>query len=734
MSVLCLLLSTLFLCAENGYDLWLRYPKVTNLHLLKAYQNAISGISCPTPSATLSIAQKELSSALESMLGKQIHLQKSTQHKSIVVGTPETSAVIKQLLISQKSSLGKEGFIIKTQQYAGKKMILIASNSDIGALYGVYAFLRLLQTEQEISSVDISSTPKIQNRILNHWDNLNRSVERGYSGISIWNWHTLPNYIDQRYIDYARANASIGINGTVLTNVNANAIVLTKDYLLKAKALADVFRPYGIKVFLTAKFSAPIEIGGLKTADPLDPEVIQWWKDKCNEIYELIPDFGGFLVKANSEGQPGPQGYGRNHADGANMFADALAPYGGIVMWRAFVYDVRVQNEDEHFAEGNTGKHTETIAADDRFKQAYNEFKPLDGKFKANVLLQVKNGPIDFQPREPFSPLFGAMPNTPLMMEFQITQEYLGQGTNLVYEAPLFKECLNADTYEKGKESSIAKVIDGSLNNHTVSGIAGVANIGNDRNWTGHLFGQANWYAFGRLAWDYHLSSVAIANEWLKQTFTSDPNFVVPANKMMQTSREAAVNYMTPLGLNHIMGTGHHYGPAPWVDNAGRADWNPIYYHKADKLGLGFDRTITGSDALAQYAPEVQKQWSNMKTCDERFILWFHHVPWSFKMKSGRSLWDELCSKYYSGVDSVRSMQTTWDGLKEYVDKERFRQVKMLLRIQEKEAVWWRNACLLYFQTFSGMPIPLNFEKPQHTLKYYQSLKFPYAPGIGGNL
>jgi alpha-glucuronidase len=354
-------------------------------------------------------------------------------------------------------------------------------------------------------------------------------------------------------------------------------------------------------VYLTAKFSAPVEIGGLKTADPLDTAVQNWWNKKSDEIYALIPDFGGFLIKANSEGQPGPQGYGRTHADGANMFADALAPHGGIVMWRAFVYDVRVQKASEHFEEGKTGEHGATIASGDRFKQAYNEFKPLDGKFRKNVLLQVKNGPIDFQPREPFSPLFGAMPQTQVMMEFQLTQEYLGQATNLVYEAPLFKEVLNADTYANGKGSTVAKLIDGSLNDNTITGIAGVANIGNDINWTGHPFAQSNWYAFGRLAWDHDLSSAQIADEWLRQTFSNNTSFTAPAKNMMLASRETMVNYMTPLGLHHIMGTSHHYGPAPWIDNAGRDDWNPVYYHKADSVGIGFDRTTTGSNALAQY-------------------------------------------------------------------------------------------------------------------------------------
>jgi alpha-glucuronidase len=544
--------------------------------------------------------------------------------------------------------------------------------------------------------------------VLDHWDNLNRTVERGYAGFSIWDWHKLPGYIDQRYKDYARANAAIGINGTVLNNVNANALSLSKEYLEKTAALANVFRPYGIKVYLSARFSAPMEAGGLKTADPLDPTVQQWWKDKVKEIYSYIPDFGGFLVKANSEGQPGPQNYGRTHADGANMLADALAPYKGIVMWRAFVYDAK--------------------ADQDRFKQAYEEFKPLDGKFRENVAIQVKNGPIDFQPREPFHPLFGAMPHTPLMLEFQLTQEYLGFATHLVYLPTLFREVLDADTYEKGKGSTVAKVIDGSLEGHAISGMAGVANIGNDRNWTGHPFGQANWYALGRLAWDHSLSPEKIADEWLRQTFSNDPDFVGPVKKMMLASHETLVNYMTPLGLHHIMGYSHHYGPAPWYDKAARADWNPVYFHRADSSGIGFDRTTSGSDALGQYTPEARRQWENLRNCPDEYLLWFHHVPWTYTLHSGRTLWNEMCYRYQSGVAGVQQMVRTWDSVARYVDEERASQVKMLLNIQLNEARWWRDACLSYFQTFSGMPLPQGVPAPAHTLEYYKSLTFPYAP------
>lgn len=718
--------ATLF--GEDGYRLWLRYDKIDNPSLLQHYRNIISGIQFPTSSPTLIVAKKELVDGLEGLLGKKLNVAERQNIASVRVGT-FSMPLINSIIKNDNLNLGNEGFFIVTKKINKKNNILIAADSDVGVLYGVFQFLRLIQTHQSIEKLSIVSIPKIQNRILNHWDNLNRIVERGYAGASIWNWHLLPGYIDKRYIDYARANASIGINGTVLTNVNANALVLTKLYLEKVAALANVFRPYNIKVYLTARFSAPIDIGGLKTADPLNVDVQNWWKQKVDEIYNYIPDFGGFLVKANSEGQPGPQSYGRTHADGADMLADALAPHNGIIIWRAFVYDIP--------ATQNTNVETQTFAPlpyslNDRFKQAYNEFKPLDGKFRKNVSIQVKNGPIDFQPREPFSPLFGAMPQTPLVMEFQITQEYLGQATNLVYEAPLFKECLDADTYIKGKGSIVAKVIDGSLENYSVTAMSGVANIGNDRNWTAHPFGQANWYAFGRLAWDYNFSSAQVADEWLRQTFTNDLHFVEAAKKIMLMSRETLVNYMTPLGLHHIMGTGHHYGPAPWVSNAGRADWNPVYYHRADSVGIGFDRTEKGSNALSQYSVEVRTQWEDVKNCDEKYLLWFHHVPWNYKMRSGKTLWEELCYKYHTGVDSVRWMQTTWEGLKNYVDRERFEQVQMLLAIQEKEAVWWRNACLLYFQTFSKMPIPPNYEKPDHDLEYYKALRFPYAPGNGG--
>ncbi|WP_018479476.1 alpha-glucuronidase family glycosyl hydrolase [Pontibacter roseus] len=698
--------------AEDGYRLWQRYDLVQDASKLAAYRQTVGELVLEGDSPTLSVAQKELQTGLAGLLGQPVAVaQQPTQQRALVAGTPSSSTFIKNLGIADRlKPLGDEGYLLLTTKQNGRSYTLIAANTDIGVLYGSFHFLRLLQTQQDISSLSLSSAPKTRNRVLNHWDNLDRTVERGYAGFSLWDWHRLPDYIDQRYIDYARANASIGINGTVLTNVNANALVLTPAYIQKVAALADAFRPYGLKVYLTARFSAPIEIGGLKTADPLEPQVQAWWKAKSDEIYKAIPDFGGFLVKANSEGQPGPQNYGRNHAEGANMLADVVAPHGGIVMWRAFVYDDK--------------------EPDDRAKQAYNEFKPLDGTFRDNVLVQVKNGAIDFQPREPFHPLFGAMPKTPLMMEFQITQEYLGQGTSLAYLSPMYKETLDSDTHAKGKGSTVAKVVDGTLHKHQLTGIAGVANIGTDRNWTGHQFGQANWYNFGRLAWNHDLSSEAIAEEWIRMTFTNKQEFVAPVKQMMLASHETVVNYMTPLGLHHIMAWDHHYGPGPWIKDKHRADWTSVYYHKADEKGIGFDRTKTGSNAVAQYFPPVAKQFSSLKQVPEKYLLWFHHVGWDYKVKSGRTLWDELCYRYSDGVKGVQQMQQTWDKMQGQVDEERFQHVKTFLAMQEKEARWWRDACLLYFQTFSKRPIPQDLEKPAHTLEHYMRLDPKFVPGI----
>ena len=695
--------------AETGYELWLRYRQVADAARLSEYRAAISELVMQGDSPTLRIVREELGAGLGGLLGRPLTIvPQPTSSGAVIVGTPASSRLIASLpLTAELRSVGPDGFVVRTMAVSGRRALVVAANRDVGVLYGAFHLLRLMQTNRSLAAVNVTSVPRIQLRMLDHWDNLDRSVERGYAGPSLWDWAALPSAISPRYRDYARANASIGINAVALTNVNANARVLTPEYLTKAAAVAAVLRPYGIRVFLTARFSAPKEIGGLETADPLDPDVRAWWKQKADEIYRTLPDFGGFLVKANSEGQPGPQDYKRSHADGANMLADAVAAHGGVVMWRAFVYsnDVPV----------------------DRIRQAYDEFHPLDGAFRDNVFVQVKNGALDFQPREPFHPLFGAMRKTPLMMELQITKEYLGQDTHLVYLAPLFKEVLDADTWAKGKGSTVGKDIDGSLHGHRRTGIAGVSNVGSDTSWTGSQFNQANWYAFGRLAWNHDLSAAAIADEWIRMTFTNDDRAVATIRSMMLTSREAVVNYMTPLGLAHIMATGHHYGPGPWADG-GRADWTPSYYHRADSLGLGFDRTSTGSNAVAQYAPPVRDRYARRATVPDSVLLWFHHVRWTDRLGSGRTLWDELVHRYSAGVDSARAMRRAWDGVRASIDTARFSEVASFLDIQAREAKWWRDASLLYFQTFSRMPIPARYEQPAHPLEYYKALRCPADP------
>lgn len=678
--------------AEDGYDLWLRYKPIEASYAAQYKPHALAIIGDDTP--ILNSAKSELKRGLDGLLAQDTPLTQTVTDGAIVLQTGDTS-------------FPEEGFRIDADTIDGHAVTVIRAKTDQGALYGVFRYLRQVQTRQPITA--ITDAPKIKLRVIDHWDNLNGSVERGYSGTSIFDWWRLPDIVDPRLTDYARAEASIGVNGVVLNNVNAKADSLTAPYLQKAEAIAKVFRPWGIKVYLSARWSAPIELGGLKTADPLDPAVQAWWTAKADEIYKVIPDFGGFLVKANSEGQPGPGDYGRNHAQGANMLAAALKPHGGIVMWRAFVYS-------EH-------------DANDRAKQAYNEFKPVEGQFADNVLLQIKNGAIDFQPREPFHPLFGAMPKTNEMLEVQITKEYLGQGTHLVYQGPLYEETLKADTFSKGKGSTVAKIIDGSLDHHTLTGMAGVSNVGDDRNWTAHDFSQADWYAFGRLAWDPEASSRDIATDWVKMTFSDNPAFVAPVVDMMMASRETAANYMTPLGLAHQMATGHHYGPGPWVCDLARPEWNPCYYAKADAQGIGFDRTKTGSNALAQYAPAAAKQWADPKTMDERYLLWFHHLPWDYKVQSGRTLWDELVTDYDTGAKQAAQMQATWAAMKPYVDPERFAAVSANLGIQAREARWWRDASIAYFQSKSGLPLPAGIAPPEHDLDWYKSLDFPYAPG-----
>ncbi|MDD2994665.1 MAG: hypothetical protein PHP99_00445 [Paludibacter sp.] len=650
-----LLLSLIFgvLCvAEDGGKLWLRYNQNKQAEVSKT-DNAMG--------ATVDISVAELQN---NWLGQPIKL--------------ELNSNLTQL---------REGFKI----ISSNTQVTISAYKEIGLLYGAYHLLRLQQTNSATNNLNIEEIPFYNYRMLNHWDNLDGTIERGYAGRSIWKWNELPNIKSDRYKFYARANASIGVNASVLNNVNASANILTTEYLNKIKVLADEFRPYGIKIYVSLNFAAPKTIGGLTTADPLNTEVITWWQNKINEIYSIIPDFGGFLVKANSEGQPGPQDYGRTHADGANMLAKALKNHDGIVIWRAFVY-------------GNTTA--------ERAAQAYLEFKPLDGNFDDNVILQIKNGPMDFQPREPFSALFGAMDNTKLGIEFQITQEYLGASNQLVYLAPMWKECLDSDTYKNGAGNTVKQRIT------TSSLIAGVANIGDNANWCGHDFAQANWYAFGRLAWNPNLSSEEIAKEWIAQTFTNNQNFVNPVSKIMLDSWETAVNYMTPMGLSFIASTGHHYGPLPWS----RGD-----FHKANAQTIGTFREV----AASQYNPALATQFGNTASCPEKYILWFHAVSWDRTMSNGKTLWDNLCIKYEEGVTQTAGFKNTWKTLNNLIDSERFNSIASKLDLQAEEAIWWKDACLLYFQSLNQKSLPQGVSVPQYDLSFLKTVSFSNYSSFG---
>lgn len=655
-------LTSLHVSAQSdGSQLWLG----------KQYANSCQVISQLPNDATAKIAKQELEN---NWRGKNVELK-----------------------IDKSLNLGEGYNIYARPAQQGDNIqyeATITASNPIGLLYGAYELIRLQNTDayntgsgnqQNFSkAIDETEKPKVGLRILNHWDNLDGSIERGYAGKSIFKWEeiklgkngkggSISKSLHDRLITYARANASLGINGSVLNNVNASPKMMTAEYINKVKVIANILRPYGIRVYLSINFASPMALGYTKTADPLDKKVQQWWKKKAKEIYATIPDFGGFLVKANSEGQPGPGDYHRTHADGANMLADAVKPYGGIIMWRSFVYGANHKGED-------------------RVKQAVSEFKGMDGKFRDNVILQSKNGPLDFQPREPYAPIFDNIKQTPQIAELQITQEYLGQSKHLTYLAPMWKEFF------------------GFVNPDRLVGISGVANIGDDANWCGHPFSQANWYAFGRLAWNPSLTAEEIAHEWLVQTYENqDERFTKPVEMMMMTSREACVNYMMPLGLHHIFKFDHHYGPEPDGFIASYPlEWCPVYYHKADAQGIGFDRSSKGTDAVGQYPEPYRSLYDNIDTCPEEYLLWFHHVPWTYKMKSGSTLWQELCMKYNMGVAMVEVYRDFWHtSAKQYMKghEQEWQHTDSLLNVQLENAKEWRNTCLKYFQTFSKMKI-----------------------------
>ena len=669
--------------AEDGYDLWLRYAPLTQ----KSSAANMSSVVVPGSSKTEQLALAELQRGLKGLQGSEVPVTETVQEGSLLVGTPASCRLLARLGISKElARLGPEGFVIRVVTIRSHRVTAIVSQGAVGCLYGSFHLLRLLATGQTVPRRGIAERPRVRRRLLNHWDNLDGTIERGYAGESLWRWEELPGKISPRITDYARANASLGLNGAVINNVNTNPKILTGEYLAKVAALADVLRPYGIRIYLSANFGAPKALGDLPTADPFDPAVKAWWKSKAKEIHGLIPDFGGLLLKANSEGQPGPLDYGRTHADGANMLADSLAPYGGIVVWRAFVYQADVDY--------------------DRIKRAYLEFMPNDGKFRSNVFVQAKNGPLDFQAREPFHPLFGGLKKTKLAAELQITQEYFGHSIHLVYLGNLWHEFLASDTYARGKGSLVAAAVDGTLFAHEDSLIAGVANTGNERNWCGHPFAAANWYAFGRLAWDPRLDPDALAREWVVQTWGSDPQVVKTSLEIMKRSWPAFIDYTSPLGLVGVYEKDLHYAPDPGMVDPRHEDWSAAYFNRADAVGLGFDRTRKGSGAVDQYHKPLADVFNDINRCPEELLLWFHHVPWDRRMKSNRTFWDELCLSYDRGVREAGEMKEQWARIEGRVDPERYKVVRDKLLRQVEDAKVWREQSLAYFRRFSGRPVP----------------------------
>lgn len=678
---------------EDGSKLWLRYAKVP---VTGNYLQVVRHIAVDESTPTMAIVRKELLDGLQAMIGFSNQQAAPDSQGDLYVGTPGNSTIRGLNLDADLAKVGGEGYIMRTLHINGRRSTVIASLTECGALYGTFHFLRLIATLQPVDNLNLAESPAMKIRMADHWDNLDGSVERGYAGRSItfaadpalgippWNspdWRPNP-----RLAEYARALASVGMNGVCLNNVNATAATLSSENLRKVAKVADLLRPYGVKVYLAANFAAPHALGNLPTADPNDRDVQEWWKQKGNEINGLIPNFGGLLVKANSEGQPGPKDYNRTHAEGANCLALGLAPHGGVVIWRAFVYDDHVDA--------------------DRVKRAYKEFLPLDGRFLPNVLVQIKNGPLDFQPREPFSPLFGALTKTSFMAEVQPSQEYLGQARHLVYLGTMWEEFLQSDTFAKGPGSTVARVLEARVQPVAMTGLAGVLNPGLDPNWTGHHFSQANWYALGRLGWNPELSAQTIAEEWTQMTFTHDAAAVRTIVDLMMGSRETFLNYTMPLGLHHMIG-GDHYAPQPENARGARPDWTAAYYHQADKAGIGFERTRRGDDYVDQYFKPLSDTFDSLETCPDKLLLWFHHLPWDYRMKSGRTLWNELVEHYDLGLIGAREMQTTWAGLKGTIDPRRLQEVAQRLEVQVADALTWRNHILGYFSSLNGLPVPL---------------------------
>lgn len=678
---LSLLLGSLPVFAEDGYDLWLRYRPITDDSLLSMYRQHVTEVVVQGETLICGSVREELQRGLSGLLNKTIPVSAQiTQAGAVVAGCPDTSPLVAELgWNAELKALGEEGFIIRSATVQDKSVMVIAGGSDRGMLYGTFRYLSLLQQHKDIASLNMSDRPVNKRRLLNHWDNWvpsnHGTIERGYAGATLWKWDELPDTIDPRYQDYARANASIGINGAVINNVNAQIQFIQTENLSKIAALANVFRRYGITLYLSVRYDSPIKAGGLSTADPLDEGVIQWWKEKVDEIYRHIPDLGGFLVKGDSEGQPGPLQYGRSHAQGANMLADILRPHGGIVMWRTFVYGIKNLSPD-------------------RVKQGYEVFKPLDGQFADNVIIQAKNGPLDFQVHEPVNPLFGQMPKTNTGIELQITQEYMGRNVALCWLIPQWKEIFVFDTHARGLGSTVNKILDGSLFNRNLSLIAGVANTGSDRNWTGHLLHQANWYGYGRLAWDPDLDAEMMAEAWVRMTFSNEQKVISVITDMLMNSWETFERYTSPVGLGVMVG-GDRISPMPTKRQN---------YHRADKTGVGYDRTRGGSGYVDQYHTPVANRFNTLQTCPEELLLWFHHVPYTHQLKSGKTLLQTFYDSYRQGVKDVDAMIAEWKTLEGQIDQQRYTHGLERLQKQLKWAVIWRNTCIGYFSEVSGVP------------------------------
>ncbi|WP_051572094.1 alpha-glucuronidase family glycosyl hydrolase [Ruminiclostridium cellobioparum] len=676
--------------STSMYKCWLKYYKLENKKLSGEYENLLRNIVIKENTAITQSAVNELKRGLAGILGIRPEISEEPAKPAfLMLGTLSGNKSIAGLLGREKQNLGEEGFIIKLLTENEQKQLLVAGKTDRGLLYGVFSLLRLIQTGTGLDELPRIENPVNQLRMVNHWDNMDGSIERGYAGKSIFYKNNKITGNLARIGDYARILASVGINAIAINNVNVHKIetlLITDRYIKDAAKLNEIFRSYGIKLFLSINFASPLSTGELSTADPLDKEVRKWWKNRAEFIYSHMPDFGGFLVKADSEGRPGPFTYGRTHADGANMLAEALKPHGGLVIWRCFVYNCLQDWRDR------------TI---DRAKAAYDHFMPLDGAFAENVLLQIKNGPMDFQVREPVSPLIGGLEKTNQVLELQTTQEYTGQQKHLCYLVPMWKEVLDFDTCAKGRGTSVKKIISREVFKNKYGGFATVTNIGDDTNWTGHQMAQANTFGYARLAWDPELTSEEIAESWIRLTYSNDRILVGTIKDMLLGSWRTYENYTSPLGIGWMVNPNHHYGPN--VDGYEYDKWGT--YHRADHKGIGVDRTVrNGTGYAGQYHKEVARLYENVETCPEELLLFFHYIPYDYRLKSGETLIQYIYNTHFEGVEQAEELKRKWESLKDKVEEDVFDHVMERLEGQIAHSKEWRDIINTYFFRKTGIP------------------------------